>query len=170
MKEILLAITAASPTEEALKYSLALAQRLKAKLDVLQVVSPSVAKGWRGVWRGLSKGSRLFEGAMVAAAFAESGEPDTATQLERLISRTVETMRRDAAMSEGAVNIEVTCKVGDPEREIVRFVESRRDVVLAVYDGGVGREAGPPIEHLSPKIMVPTVHIAKRTNEEEIRI
>jgi hypothetical protein len=138
MKKIVLAITEASPRDEALKYSLGLAQRLKARLEVLQVLGPSVAKGWRKFKRGLAQGGRVLESTMATAAFAEAG-----------------------------VDYEVTTKVGDPAQEIVRFVEDHPDVVLAVLDTEAeGANAVSP-EDLGKKLAVPAVAIAKRPKRGE---
>jgi len=136
MKKILLAVIGGSPREEAVKYSLGLAQRLKAKIEVLQVVGPSVAKGWQKVRRGLSQGGRALESTMATAAFAEAG-----------------------------VDYQVTTTVGDPTEEIVSFVDSHQDVVLAVCD-----TAGDEDEPVSPKdlgqqLTIPAVAIEKRQGE-----
>ena len=45
MKKILLAINGSAPRDEAIGYALALAQRLRARLEVLQVVSPAGGEG-----------------------------------------------------------------------------------------------------------------------------
>jgi nucleotide-binding universal stress UspA family protein len=73
MKTIILAIDGPRPRREAARYALGLAQRLKAKLEVLQVVSPTKAKGWPGISRVLRKGFRYLEDTMVAATYAEAG-------------------------------------------------------------------------------------------------
>ncbi len=138
MKKILLAVTGGSPREEALKYSLGLAQRLKAKLEVLQVVGPSVAKGWQKVKKGLSQGSRALESTMATAAFAEAG-----------------------------VDYEVTTREGDPTEEIVQFVADHQDVVLAVFDSDdPGNEAVSP-QDLGEQLAIPTVAIARRPDRGE---
>jgi hypothetical protein len=138
MRKIVLAIIGGSPREEALQYSLGLAQRVKARLEVLQVVGPSVAKGWRKVKQGLSQGSRILESTMATAAFAEAG-----------------------------VDYEVTTRVGDPTQEIVRYVEDNQDVVLAVFDADAcGSDAVSP-EDLGQQLAVPTVTIAKRPKRGE---
>jgi hypothetical protein len=138
MKKILLAVTGGSPREEALKYSLGLAQRLKAKLEVLQVVGPSMAKGWHKVRRGLSQGGRMLESTMATAAFAEAG-----------------------------LDYEVTTREGDPTEEIVQFVEDNQDVVLAVFDtDDPGNEAVSP-QDLGQQLAIPTVAIARRPDRGE---
>ncbi len=167
MRTILLAIDGAAPHEEAVRYSLGLAQRLRARLEVLQVVSPAVEKGWRTIVKGLRKGGRVFESSMAAAAFAEAGEPEAARSIQAMLCKISNSLDQPGAERFDDVNYEVTFKVGDAEREIVRFVEEHRDVMLAVYDdASKGAGYGLPAS-LRQKLTIPTLAVERKADTGE---
>ena len=156
MKKVLLAIGGSSPGEESAKYALGLAHRIKAKLEVLRVLSPSVEK----VIKGVGQGGRYFGSAMAAAAFAESGEQEAARDIERFLIEASRAMSPQP--DEKELDYEVVLKVGDPESEVARFVENDRDVVLAVLDSDDAMNGGVNPENLSRKLSVPTVAVGRK--------
>jgi nucleotide-binding universal stress UspA family protein len=161
MKKILLAISGASPHEETLRYSLGLAQRLRAKLEVLQVTGPSIENRWRKVIDGVRSGRRLFEETMAASAFAEAGEVETARNIKEMMARA------EQAIDNGLgprVEYHVTMRQGEPEKEIVRFVEKNRDIVLAVYDAEASGTDSVFPEQLRKILAIPTVAIKKNSD------
>lgn len=164
MKKVLLAIGGSSPGEESAKYALGLARRIKAKLEVLRVIKPSVEK----VIKGVGQGGRFFESAMAAAAFAEAGEQEAARDVHRFLSEASRSLT--TRPGEKSVDYEVVLKVGDPEQEVARFVENDRDVVLAVLDQDDARNGGVNPENLSRKLSVPTVAVGKKAQRgDEMR-
>ena len=164
MKKILLAISGQSPHEEVLRYSLGLAQRLKARLEVLQVIGPSVESRWRKVVNGVRGGRRLFEETMAASAFAEAGDPETARNITELMARAEQSLDTDLGPR---VDYRVTLRQGEPEKEIVRFVEKNRDIVLAVYDAEVSETDDVFPEQLRKILAIPTVAIKKNSDRGE---
>ncbi|MFH1135988.1 MAG: universal stress protein [Pseudomonadota bacterium] len=156
MRKVLLAIGGSSPGEESAKYALGLARRIKARLEVLRVIRPSVEK----VIKGVGRGGRGLEAAMAAAAFAEAGEQDAARDVHRFLSEASRSMK--TRPGDRDVDYEVVLKVGDPEQEVARFVKNDREVVLAVLDLDDSRNGGVSPENLSRKLSVPTVTVGKR--------
>ncbi|MBW1710386.1 MAG: universal stress protein [Deltaproteobacteria bacterium] len=159
MKKILLAIAGPAPRPEAIKYSLGLAQRLKAKLEVLQVISPSVEKGWRKMVQGVKKGSQMFDEVMITVTFAEAGEHQAAGQIFKMMSMATDKLRVSAG-SNDPVDYEVTVKVGDPAEEITHFIKDHRDVILAVYDTATKTSEGRASKAFSQALIIPTVAVS----------
>ncbi|MBW2090813.1 MAG: universal stress protein [Deltaproteobacteria bacterium] len=159
MKKILLAIAGPAPRPEAIKYSLGLAQRLKAKLEVLQVISPSVEKGWRKMVRGVKKGSHLFDEAMVTVTFAEAGEHQAAEQITKMMSMVTDKQGVSTGI-DGPVDYEVTVRVGNPDEEIIHFIKDHRDVILTVYDTPAKTSEGRASKALSQALVIPTVAVS----------
>ena len=165
MKRILLAIEGASPREEAIRYSLGLAQRLRARLEVLQVVRPSVEKGWKRIVSRLRESGRALESTMVAATFAEAGEPSTARELHSMMQRVSnEIAQQEAAGQDSRPDYDVFLKVGDPRKEVRRFVAEHRDVVLAVYDSSDSDRESSSFDEISKELAIPTVAITKKSD------
>ena len=165
MKRILLAIEGSSPREDAVRYSLGLAQRLRARLEVLQVVRPSMEKGWKRMVNRLREGSRALESTMVAATFAEAGEPGAARELQSMMQRvSTELAQREPVGEEGRPDYDVTLKVGDPHKEVRRFVAEHRDVVLAVYDSSDSDRESSSFDELSKTLAIPTVAITRKSD------
>ena len=157
MKTILLAIGGENIQNDSVQFSLELAGRLKAKLDVLQILGPWARLGWRRMKHGLTAGRRIFEGGMTAAAFAEAGEPALAKHIYDMLSD---------GMKEKQTNDRVECQVhvlaGHAEREIIQYLEKHREVVLAIYDGPLKPEGGDLPERVSGAARVPVVTVQKR--------
>jgi len=163
MKKILLATGNITIQEETVRYSVNLAQRLRAGLEVLQVFKPSMVSGWRKVLQKLSMSRELFEGSMVAATFAEAGEFETAKLARKLMSQIALAVDANETAAEDAVEYHVTFRAGNPEQEIVRFVEHNHDVVLTIYDAAGSDKGSPSPEQLKEKLGVPMVTVEKKS-------
>lgn len=160
MKTIILAIDGLSPRSEAAKYALGLAQRLKGRLKVLQVVRPSAARGRKGLSRVLRKGARILEDAMVTATYAEAGEHDLAQNIRTMMAQAARSMDICEEAEERAVDYDVTLTVGDMAEEMVRFVGEHKEAVIAVYDGPASR-SGTPEKKLLKQLSIPMVSLEK---------
>lgn len=158
MKTILLAIGGENIRSDSVQYSLELAWRLKARLDVLQILGPWARSGWRRMKHGLRAGRRIFEGGMTAAAYAEAGEPEAARHIFELLSNGVKTKQED-----GRVECQVHVLAGHAEQEIIRYLEKHHDVVLAVYDGPLKSEGTGLPARVSGAARVPVVTVRKRS-------
>ena len=139
MKKILLAIEGAAPDRGTFSYAVALCKRMRAGLEILQILSPRTYKNYlEKVKRGARHAKNAFEDAMVAVTFAEAGQHDIVEQmriqacdnLDRLIPKP----ERDG------LEYHLTLKPGNPDDEIVRYVCDHRDVVLTIYDAAGVRD------------------------------
>ena len=82
MEKVLLAIDGISPSKQILQYALQLSQRIRAQLNVLEIITPESSKEYVSkVRRVVNHTKRYFEGSMVAATFAEAGEHEMAKEL-----------------------------------------------------------------------------------------
>jgi nucleotide-binding universal stress UspA family protein len=160
MKTIILAIDGPSPRSEAARYALGLAQRLKARLKVLQVVSPSALKKRKGLSRMLRKGARILEDTMVTATYAEAGEHELAGRIRTIMAKAAQSMDICEDADERPVDYDVTLTVGDMTEEMVRFVGQHRDAVIAVYDGPTPK-GGSPRKRLLDQLSIPMVSLEK---------
>jgi regulator of sigma D len=102
---------------------------------------------------------------MVAATFAEAGEPETALDI---MGEATKEIRRLLQESENAgVQCDFSIQSGNPEKEIVNYVNDHRNVVLAIYDtadqGANQNDNMSETEHVLAKIKknlsVPLVRI-----------
>jgi hypothetical protein len=133
MKKILLAIEGVAPDSSTVNYAVALCKRMRAGLEILQILSPRAYRGYfEKVKRSARHARSVFEDAMVAVTFAEAGQHDIVEQmriqacdhLDRLIPKP----ERDG------LEYHLTLKPGNPDDEILRYVCDHRDVVLTIYD------------------------------------
>jgi hypothetical protein len=133
LKKILLAIEGVAPDRSTFSYAVALCKRMRAGLEILQILSPQTYRSYlEKVKRGARHAKNAFENAMVAVTFAEAGQHDIVEQmriqardnLDRLIPR---------PEREG-LEYHLTLKPGNPDDEILRYVYDHRDVILTIYD------------------------------------
>jgi len=123
MKKVLLAIDGLTPDQKVFQYAVGLCQRIRVELNIFQVIRPSVFKKYRASLR--RKGlvvRRIFEETMVAATYAEADEHTTALDM---LAR---------ASEKAGVHCHFSVRSGNPDREIVNYVKSHRDVVMTIYD------------------------------------
>jgi hypothetical protein len=133
LKKILLAIEGVAPDRSTFSYAVALCKRMRAGLEILQILSPRTYRSYlEKVKRGARHAKNAFENAMVAVTFAEAGQHDIVEQmriqacdhLDRLIPQ---------PEREG-LEYHLTLRPGNPDDEIVRYVDDHRDVILTIYD------------------------------------
>ena len=128
-----MAIDGMIPEQKAFRYALALCKRIKAELSIFQIIRPQHYREYIKKVRnqaGLAK--KYFESSMMAATFAEAGEREVA--LDIMTETTKEIRRLLKASEEAGIHCNFAMKKGDPEKEIVNYVNDHRDVVLAIYD------------------------------------
>ncbi|MDY6904740.1 MAG: universal stress protein [Thermodesulfobacteriota bacterium] len=133
MGKVLLAIDGMQPDRQIFGYAVDFCRRIKAELNILHIIDPDVA---RGRLTRLKKQARLarnyLEKTMMAAAFAETGEHETAKELMDEAAANIR--RLLAEKNEQNVQYRVKVRSGDVHREIETYVNQHRDVVLAIYD------------------------------------
>ncbi len=166
MKKVLLAIDGMSPDKNAVRYTVQLCRRMKAELNVLQVISPKNCGRYLSEARKKARpAKRYMEGALMAVAFAEAGEHETA---EALMSEALRNFKELLPESEKeGLRYHLTVKAGNLKREIVRYLNEHRDVVLAVYDAhyrkgtdaGFAKRYGSFTEEIQKALSIPLVVI-----------
>jgi len=68
----------------------------------------------------------------VAATFAEAGEHETALDIMAEASKEIRGLLQES--EEAGVRCHFSIKSGNPEKEIVSYVNDHRNVVLTIYD------------------------------------
>ena len=139
MKKILLAIEGTAPDRGTFSYAVALCKRMRAGLEILQILSPRTYKNYlEKVKQGARHAKNAFEDAMVAVTFAEAGQHDIVEQMRIQacdnLDRLIPQPERDG------LEYHLTLKPGIPDDEIVRYVSDHRDVVLTIYDASGAKD------------------------------
>jgi hypothetical protein len=133
MEKVLLAIEGIAPDRSTFSYAVALCKRMRAGLDVLQILGPrSCRKYLKKVKKGTRHARNVFEDAMVAVTFAEAGQHDIAEQLKMQVFENID--RLIPKSEKDVIDYHLTLKSGNADEEIVRYVCDHRDVVLTIYD------------------------------------
>jgi nucleotide-binding universal stress UspA family protein len=133
MEKVLLAIDGITPDKKAFNYAVELCSRIKAELNVLHIIRSHEASNLLERAINKAKYAKLFfEGAMVAATFAEADEHETANDLMNQALKNINKLLSES--EESGISCHLTMKSGNPNEEIVRFVNEHKDVVIAVYD------------------------------------
>lgn len=133
MEKVLLAINGVTPSKKVFSFAVQLCQRIRAELNVLQVVRPrNYGKYLKNVRKKANHAKKYIESSLVSAAFAEAGEHETARDM---LSEASENINRLLPESEKAgIRCHLTMKLGNPDNEIISYVNEHRDVVLTIYD------------------------------------
>jgi hypothetical protein len=166
MEKVLIAIEGMHPNRQLLCYAAGLCRRIKAELNVLHIIHPKAhAAARKNLQHQARKAQTMFEGSMMAAAFAETGEFDTAKSLADKARAKIKNILADADQT--AVPCRVEISSGEAGPEITRFIDRHRGVILAIYDDSAAAppmaaaaEASPetPGELLEQPIVVPKVN------------
>jgi nucleotide-binding universal stress UspA family protein len=164
MQKVLLAVDGIKPTENAFRYALELCQRMHAELRVLQVIRPDhYGQYLKRVQRSIRSAKRFIENSMMAATFAEAGDHETAKEI---MAEARKNMNRLIPESKRAgISCYLTMTSGRPGKEIVRYVNEYRDVVLTIYDTapeensecGILAEEGDEPEEIGQRLCIPLV-------------
>ena len=133
MEKVLLAIDGITPDSKTFRYAVELCKRIKAELKVFQIIRPQNYKKYLKEMRQKTNYARMFiQGSMVAAAFAEAGEHESAKEI---MVETSEQIKRLLSESQNqGVQCHFSMKQGSPEKEIIDYVNYHRDVVLTIYN------------------------------------
>lgn len=144
MKKVLLAIDGIDPDQKAFHYAIQLCQRIKAELNVFQVISPRYYNKYlKRVREGAGHAKSYFASTMMAATFAEAGEHETA---EAIMAVAQENFKRLLPESEKqGIPCHFSIKSGNSDKEIIKYVHAHRDVVVAIYDAAGHENEEPKI-------------------------
>ena len=133
MEKVLLAIDGMTPDRKAFRYAVQLCGRIKAELNVLQIIrTKNYDKYFEKARKKAKPAKRYIEGSLMAAAFAEAGEHETAGDM---MSEALKNLKQLLSESDKAgIPYDLTMKSGNPKNEIINYLNEHRDVVLAIYD------------------------------------
>jgi nucleotide-binding universal stress UspA family protein len=133
MEKVLLAIDGMTPDRKAFRYAVALCKRIRAELSIFQIIRPQYYQEYKKKIRKKGLLARKFvEGSMVAATFAEAGEHETALDIMVEVSKEMKHLLSESERS--GVHCHFSIKSGNPEKEIVNYINDHRNVVLTIYD------------------------------------
>ena len=133
MKKVLLTIDGMTPDQKAFHYAVALCKRIKAELNIFQIIRPRYYRNYiKKIRKNALFAKKVMESAMVAATFAEAGEHETALDMMAEASKQIEHLLQES--EKAGVHCRFAIKSGDPEKEIVEYVNDHRDVILTIYD------------------------------------
>jgi nucleotide-binding universal stress UspA family protein len=133
MEKVLLAVDGMTPDKSAFHYAVQLCKRIQTELNVLQIIDPQKCGEYLArVHKKDNPVKRYIEESLVAAAFAEAGEHETAKDM---MSEAFSNLKQLLFESERqGVRCHLTQKSGNPKQEIVNYLHQHRDVVLTIYD------------------------------------
>ncbi len=136
MNSVLLTIDGFTPNKGLFSYAVDFCRRIGAELRVLQVVRPDEGATYlEKLGKKASRAGSFFENAMMAVTFAEANEREMAMDI-------IENARKllDPLLSEPAgkgVRVSAITRLGNPEREIIDYVNRHREVVVTICDSGM---------------------------------
>lgn len=133
MQKVLLAIDGIIPNKKAFHYAVELCKRMKADLNVLQIITPqSYTKYIQNLGKRINRARRYVEDTLVVAAFAEADEHEMAITLKEQALKNMDQLL--TASERDAVHYQLSVKSGPSDKEIVNYVNDHRDIVLTIYD------------------------------------
>lgn len=134
MKNTLLVINCLNPQKRAFDYALQFCHIMMTDLLILQVVDPKI---YNNLFTRLKHKARLahkhLENTMAAAALSESNNQDIVCQF---LQHGKENINQSIPNSfRNNVHFSLQQRIGHAREEILNFLNARRDIAMAVYDG-----------------------------------
>ena len=133
MERVLLAIEGIVPDRKTFIYAVQFCQRIRAELSILQILRPrNYGQYVKKIQDGAHHVKSYIEGSMMAATFAEAGEHEMGKEV---MANALKSINQLVPESEKAgISCHLAMKSGDPDREIVNYVNDHRDIILTIYD------------------------------------
>lgn len=151
MEKVLLAIDGITPNKKAVRYAVELCKRIKADLNVLQVISSrNYKKYMKNLGERVNRARSYVEGSMIAATFAEAGEHEMAKALKEQALSNINQFLPESERD--AVHCHLSMKSGPLDKEIVHYVNEHRDIVLTIYDA-LEEDMGDTITERNTKVV-----------------
>jgi hypothetical protein len=164
MKKVLLTIDGMSGDQKVFHYAISLCKRISAELSIFQIIRPQYYRKYiKKIRKNAMIAKKVMESTMVAATFAEAGEHETALDMMAEGSEQVEHLLRES--EKAGVQCRFSITSGNPEKEIVDYVNDHRDVILTIYDafGGSGSvnifEKKTTLANIKKDLSVPVVTV-----------
>ena len=102
-------------------------------MSIFQVIRPRYySKYLEKIRRNTLLARTFIKSSMVAATFAEAGEHETALEIMDEASKEMKRLMSESEKS--GVHCHFSMKSGNPEKEIIDYVNKHRNVVLTIYD------------------------------------
>jgi hypothetical protein len=147
MKNVLLTIDGVTPDQKVFHYAVSLCKRISAELSIFQIIRPRYYRKYKNMIRKNALiAKKVVESSMAAAAFAEAGEYETALDMMAEGSKQIEHLLQES--EKAGVHCRFSMTSGNPEKEIVEYVNGHRDVILTIYDAFGG---GGPVDIFEKK-------------------
>ena len=144
MKKVLLAIDGIVPDQKVFQYAIQLCKRIKAELNVFQIINPqNFSEYLKKVRKSAGTARSYFASVMMAATFAEAGEHETAKEIMAAALKNYNRLLPESE-KEG-VPCHFSMKSGSPDKEIIDYVNANRDIVVAIYDAARHENEGTKI-------------------------
>jgi hypothetical protein len=141
MEKVLLAIDGITPDKKAVRYAVELCKRIKADLNVLQVIGQKYIKN---LGNRVNRARNFMEDSMIAATFAEAGEHEMAKAIKEQAQNKINQLLPDSERD--AVHCHLSVRSGQPDKEILHYVNDHKNIVLTIYDASKGETDGTNTE------------------------
>lgn len=142
MKRVLLAVDGLFPSKNVLLYAVQFCRRARAELDILQIINPAAYNSRiQKIRRLAGKAGQILERALVIATFAEGNAHDAARTLYDESFEAIKEMVPEEELDD--LQCRCIVKVGDPETEIVNYVNENRNVLVTFLDASMEAEQAP---------------------------
>jgi hypothetical protein len=133
MKKVLLVIDGITPDRAVFDYAVQLCSVLKARLNILQIVRAAhYEKYVKKLGKQVKRAKRHIEGSLVAATFAEAGEPEMAKEMMDKAYEDIKTLLPESEKAD--IQCQFLTKPGNSEAKIREYMNEHRDVVFTIYD------------------------------------
>ncbi|MFP4040131.1 MAG: hypothetical protein ACLFS7_06270 [Desulfosudaceae bacterium] len=133
MGKVLLAIDGMFPDKQILDYAISVCRRIKAELNILQVIDPDMARSrLKTIRNKMGLARNCLENTMIATTFAETGEHDTARKLMADAAANIKELLAERGKPEAHYLVKL--RSGEIDHEIEDYLNRHRDIVLAIYD------------------------------------
>lgn len=160
MEKVLLAIDGITLDRKVFRYAVELCKRIKAELDILQIITPrNYSKYLKKVQQGAKQAKTYLEASVIAATFAEAGEHETAREIMSAALKNMNQLLPESGKA--GIRYNLTMKLGTPNEEIIDYVNEHRDVILALYDApqAESKDTGVVKKKTVPKEIKEKLHI-----------
>lgn len=134
MKNTLLVINCLNPQKRAFDYALQFCHVMMTDLIILQVVDPQIYKNMFTRLKHKARSAHQhFENTMAAAALAESNSQDIVFQFLQQGKENIDQSIPNSFRNN--VHFSLQQRIGSAHEEILTFLNARRDIAIAIYDG-----------------------------------
>ena len=160
MKQVLLAINGDIPTNSAFLYSVDLCKRISAELNILQFIKDrKLTQRLTTTKKRVGRLGRFLEDSFAGVAFAEEGAFYLA---DEFLSGVSDPLKQLIKVNESGVSFKVALSHGNPETDLLNYIDNHQEIVLTVFDPSTNMRNHPRqylaiMEQIKKKLCVPLV-------------